>query len=183
MNDETQQPPRRTRRLLLVLGVLATFVIGWFCGAVMMAMSQEDEAEAAKSASTVAVAGVIRESDSLLKRFVSQETAETTRLEQVRAFAIDVQRVNTAGCPDDFREVYFRYGKAWETYAGQLQAHSDAQLNGLLTGIFAIASGGALGLGALEPLFEGDPSAVEVQKAWIEVQAVAIRHGVVFERT
>lgn len=176
--EKSRKSPGPKPGCLMLLAFLGIFVVGAFSGAVLMSISDSDDQEEARKASAEAIATVLRGNETLLQKVNHPDRRGPTRLELVKTCIGQMQLLDTSACPDDFREAFFRYGKAWEAYGVQLQAHSDEQVGALLKCLLAMATGGAAGTGLLGPLLSEDPSGAEVNSAWTEVQAIAIRHGV-----
>lgn len=170
--------PRRKRswpRVLRHVFVYGTvFVLGLIIGAAIVLDGGQ------KSSETRAIAAVL---DADAGIFALADSTQADRMSMIAAYIEGVRAIDTSSCPGDFQEAYFRHVKAWENYHAALATKSTEQMNALVAFLASLViGGGATGLSALEPMLAADPSFGAVADSWTEVQAAAIRHGVVFEQ-
>ena len=81
-----------------------------------------------------------------------------------------MNRLDLSGCPQDFQLAYKRHATAWAALANVKASNEGFQgfLKGFLTA----------GLSVVPAIKDMDLAMQEIRSSWLEVQQVAIRHGV-----
>lgn len=94
----------------------------------------------------------------------------------IATYASAVKNLDMSQCPSEFREAYLRHANAWQDMAAQLAKEPDGVVEGVLQG-FLNSLGGEFDGGAARMQRERDSRYQSIKSTWVEVEAIAVRHG------
>jgi hypothetical protein len=126
--------------------------------------------------SVAAIETVMAKSNQVLADAEGYVEQGTLPVDAVAWTAGQLRAIDTSACPGDFRESFLRYVQSYDALTQQLRNEprdeGEAFVMGLLKGLQGQSDGG------LGELVEGRQQRVaDVQRAWNEVEAAAVRHG------